>query len=118
MPFNLPDDREALNSVFSVFSDDRAALADLLLAVGKVFVFFFSFVRFLHGKRRAFLCAFHAAVLLLNEMRLVFAENAESYAAQIFTYISIARFNASCKGKAQTCPPMSCKCIVCTFCRV
>ena len=82
MPFNLSDNGEALDGVLSVFGNDRAALADLLLAVGKVFVFFFGFV---------------------------FTENAESYAAQTFTYISIARFYASCKGKAQTCPPMSCK---------
>ena len=66
MPFNLSDDGEALDGVLSVFGNDRAALADLLLTVGKVFVFFFGFVRFLHGKRRAFLCAFHAAALLLN----------------------------------------------------
>ena len=44
MPFNLPDDGEALDGVLSVFGNDRAALADLLLAVGKVFVFFFGFV--------------------------------------------------------------------------
>ena len=118
MPFNLSDDGEALDGVLSVFGNDRAALADLLLAVGKVFVFFFGFVRFLHGKRRTFFCAFHAAALLLNKMRLVFTENAESYAEQTFTHISIARFYVSCKGKAQTCPPMSCKYIVCTFCRV
>lgn len=41
MPFNLSDDGEALDGVLSVFGNDRAALADLLLAVGKVFVFFF-----------------------------------------------------------------------------
>ena len=32
MPFNLPDDSEALDGVLSVFGNDRAALADLLLA--------------------------------------------------------------------------------------
>ena len=40
MPFNLSDDGEALDGVLSVFGNDRAALADLLLTVGKVFVFF------------------------------------------------------------------------------
>ena len=54
MPFNLSDDGEALDGVLSVFGNDRAALADLLLAVGKVFVFFFSFVRVLFMPQRSF----------------------------------------------------------------
>ena len=51
MPFNLSDDGEALDGVLSVFGNDRAALADLLLTVGKVFVFFFGFVAFMALRR-------------------------------------------------------------------
>lgn len=88
MPFNLSDDGEALDGVLSVFGNDRAALADLLLAVGKGLRFLLRLRPFPAWKKTSVSCAFHAAALLLNKMRLV-SQKMRNHTRHKLSYISV-----------------------------